>query len=100
MLSGTPTTAGSYTFYIQVADTGGHAVTSEFALTIASSGAQSSIQVSLAFPQLSGGYPGGIHQFTFHFTDPLGPTDISGGQIAFNIDTSGPDSPICQLDGT
>ncbi|HLI86673.1 MAG TPA: putative Ig domain-containing protein [Bryobacteraceae bacterium] len=98
VLSGTPATAGSYTFYIKVADTGGHSVSSEFALTIASGGAQSSIQISLAYPQFSGGYPGGIHQFTFHFTDPLGPSDISGGQIAFSIDTTGPDLPVCQLD--
>jgi hypothetical protein len=98
LLSGNPTTAGSYTFYIQVADTGGHSASSEFALTIASGGAQSSIQISLAYPQLSGTYPGGTHQFTFHFTDPLGPSDISGGQIAFNIDTTGPDLPVCQLD--
>ncbi len=98
VLSGTPATAGNYTFYINVADTGGHSVSSEFALTVASGGAQSSVQVSLAYPQLSGGYPGGLHKFTFHFTDPLGPTDISGGQIAFNIDTTGPDLPVCQLD--
>jgi hypothetical protein len=98
VLSGTPTTAGSYTFYINVADTGGHSVSSEFALTVASGGAQSSVQISLAYPQLSGGYPGGLHKFTFHFTDPLGPTDISGGQIAFNIDTTAPDLPVCQLD--
>jgi hypothetical protein len=52
----------------------------------------------LAFPQVSGGYPGNIHQFTFHFTDPLGPSDISGGQIAFNMDTRGPNAPVCQLD--
>jgi hypothetical protein len=98
VLSGTPTTAGSYTFYIKVADTGGHSVSSQFALTIASGGAQSSIQISLAYPQLSGGYPGGTRLFTFQFTDPLGPSDISGGQIAFNLDTISPNLPVCQLD--
>jgi hypothetical protein len=98
VLSGTPSAAGAYTFYIRVADTGGHSVTSEFALTVSSGGSQSGVQVSLAFPQVSGGYPGNIHQFTFHFTDPLGPSDISGGQIAFNMDTRGPNAPVCQLD--
>jgi pimeloyl-ACP methyl ester carboxylesterase len=67
-------------------------------ITVSSGGPHSGVQVSLAFPQFSGSYPGGIHQFTFHFTDPLGPSDVSGGQIAFNMDTVGPDSPVCQLD--
>jgi len=99
VLSGTPTIAGTYTFHIQVADSSAHTFASQFAVTISAGAPQSGIQISQGFPQFSGGYPGAQHQFLFHFTDPLGLSDISGGQILFNTDTTGPSgTPACQLD--
>ena len=99
VLSGTPTSAGTYSFYANVSDSAGHGASSQFTITINPGAPQSGIQVSQAFPNFTGGYPGGAHQFTFHFTDPLGPADISGGQILFNTDITGPGgTPACSVD--